>query len=193
MPPRSGTRHTATLQSILAAAETLMIEKGYAAITYRSVAVQAGVAAGLVQYYFPALDDLFVAVLRNSTDRVVSSLLEAGRQPQPLRAVWSYGNNATGTALLMEFMALANHRPAVGAAIGEGGERVRQALLGVVTPLWSTYGLDSEALPPAAMLFLLSAIPRMVHLEERLGTFTGHAETITLIESFLDAVEPNRS
>jgi hypothetical protein len=40
------------------------------------------------------------------------------------------------------------------------------------------------------VLFLLSCIPRMVHLEGALGTVTGHAETIGLVERFLDKVEP---
>ena len=167
-----------------------MLAEGYSAITYRSVAASAGVAAGLVQYYFPSLDDLFVAVLRQSTDRVIEGLEAATRSDAPLRAIWSYANNPTGTALLMEFMALANHRSAVGAVIGEGGERVRQALLDAITPLWPAYGLDEHTLPPEAVLFLLSCIPRMVHLEATLGTVTGHNETVALVERFLDKVEP---
>jgi hypothetical protein len=44
--------------------------------------------------------------------------------------------------------------------------------------------------PPAALLFLLSAVPRMVSLEEAFGTVTGHAETIALVEELLDQLEP---
>jgi len=190
MTPRSGTRQSQKLQTILASTELLMLEQGYGAVTYRSVAAQAGVAPGLVQYYFPSLDDLFVAVLRDATDRLLLSLDEATRSEQPLRAAWSYATNARGTALLMEFMALANHREAVRSVIGEGGETVRQALLAAVAPRWREYGLDDDALPAPAVLFMLACIPRMIHLEERVGTFTGHAEATTLVERFLDRVEP---
>ena len=55
------------------------------------------------------------------------------------------------------------------------------------------YGLDDFELTPGATLFLLSAIPRMMHLEEALGTVTGHADTLTLVERFLDRVEPRPS
>jgi hypothetical protein len=72
----------------------------------------------------------------------------------------------------------------------DGGERVRRSLLDAITPLWPAYGLDEHDLPPEAVLFLLSCIPRMLHLEGTLGTVTGHAETIGLVERFLDKVEP---
>lgn len=190
MASGSGARQSAKLQGILAATEALMLDQGYGAVTFRSVANAAGVAAGLVQYYFPSLDDLFVAVLRSATDRLIADLQRATKSDQPLRGAWAYANDAAGTALLMEFMALANHRGAVRAVIGEGGERVRQALLTTIQSRWTTYGLDENTLPPAAVLFLLSCIPRMIYLEESLGTVTGHAEATALVERFLDQVEP---
>ena len=187
----AGARRTEKLQAILAATEQLMLEQGYGSVTYRSVAAKAGVAAGLVQYYFPSLDDLFVAVLRSGTDRVIEGLEDAARSEHPLRALWEYANDGSGTALLMEFMALANHRPVVGGVIGEGGERVRRAVVEAVSERWPAYGLDEDELPPTALVFLLGAIPRMVHLEEGLGTFTGHAETVALVERFLNRIEPD--
>lgn len=190
MASGSGSRNSAKLRKILAATEELMLDQGYAAVSFRSVAAAAGVAAGLVQYYFPSLDELFVAVLQTSTERLLGELDQAARSDQPLRGAWTYANNPAGTALLMEFMALSNHREAVRAAIGEGGERVRRALLEVIQPRWEAYGLDENTLSPAAVLFLLSCIPRMAHLEEGLGTYTGHAEAKALVERFLDRVEP---
>ncbi len=186
----SGARQTAKLQAILSGTEQLMLEEGYGSVTFRSVATKAGVAAGLVQYYFPSLDDLFVAVLRQSTDRLLEHLDEATRSDSPLRAVWAYANDRAGSALLMEFLALANHRIAVRSVLGEGGERVRQALVASVSANWSEKGLDDEDLPLPAALFLLSCIPRMVLLEEAVGTVTGHAEIIAVVERFLDRVEP---
>jgi TetR/AcrR family transcriptional regulator, transcriptional repressor for nem operon len=86
-------------------------------------------------------------------------------------------------------MALTNHRKAIAPVLGEGGERVRQAQLEAITRAWDRYGLD-EQVPPAALLFLLSAVLRMVSLEEAFGTVTGHAETIALVEELLDQLEP---
>jgi hypothetical protein len=90
----------------------------------------------------------------------------------------------------MQFMALANQQLEVGAVIGEGGERVRQALLDVVSSRWADYGLDAAQHPPDAGLFILSAVARMAQFEQALGTTTGHAEAFALVERFLDRVEP---
>jgi len=104
-PAGVGAGKSKRLGAIVDSALTLMIEEGYAAVTYRSVAARAGVAAGLVQYYFPSLDDLFIAGLRRRTDEIIERLTEVGKAEQPLRAVWEYASNRSGTALLMEFMA----------------------------------------------------------------------------------------
>ena len=186
---RIGSQTSKTRAAILDGAEQLMLKGGYAAVTYRSAAAKAGVTAGLVQYYFPSLDDLFIALLRRSTDRIVERFEEASKADHPLRSVWEYASEATGTALLMEFMALANRRKSIRAVIGEGGERVRRAQLAALSAKPERYRLE-EDLPPRAVVFLMSCIPRMVHLEESFGTVIGHAETIALIKRFLDRVEP---
>jgi AcrR family transcriptional regulator len=167
-----------------------MLEEGYAAVTYRVVAARVNVAAGLVQYYFPTLDELFVALLQRNTDRVIDQIVATTQTQQPLRAIWRYASNKTGSTLMMEFMALANHRKTIRNEIGRGGERVRQAQLEVLTARWSDYQLEFDELTPASLLFLMNSIPRMVLLEEAFGTRTGHAETISLINRFLDRVEP---
>lgn len=190
---RSGSRRTTKRQAILDGTEHIMLTAGYGAVTFRSVATAAGVAPGLVQYYFPSLDELFIAVLRENTDRLITNLTGATDSEQPLRAVWAYANNPSGTALLMQFIALANHLPEIGSVIGEGGERVRQTLLQGLSKKWPEYGLEDSDLTPAGMLFLLSAIPRMMHLEDAIGTVTGHTETLALVERFLDRVEPRSS
>jgi AcrR family transcriptional regulator len=182
---RAGSATSKTRAAILCSAERIMTGHGYAAVTYRSVAAGAEVTAGLVQYYFPALDDLFIALLRADTDRVIDHLTQAMQDGRPLRAVWDYASSTAGTTLMLEFMALANHRKAIGPVMGEGGERVRQAQLAAITDAGERYQL-----PPAALVFLLTAIPRMVGLEEAFGTTTGHQETIALIQRYLDEVEP---
>src|SRR2546423_15477812 len=114
---RVGSANSTTRAVILRSAEQVMLEQGYAAITYRSVAARAGVTAGLVQYYFPTLDDLFIAVLRTGTDRIVDEIDRVSQSDQPLHAIWDYASNPTGAALLVELMAAANHRKKISAEI----------------------------------------------------------------------------
>jgi AcrR family transcriptional regulator len=187
---RRGSTTSATRSAILDAAEKLMLEEGYAAITYRVVAARADVAAGLVQYYFPTLDELFVALLQRNTDRIVDQIASTTQTQQPLRAIWRYASNKTGATLMMEFMALANHRKTIRKEIGRGGERVRQTQLDVLNRRWSDYQLEFDELTPASLLFLINSVPRMMLLEEAFGTRTGHAETVSLVNRFLDRVEP---
>jgi AcrR family transcriptional regulator len=186
----AGARRTQKLLAILDATERIMLNDGYAAVTFRSVAAAADVAPGLVQYYFPSVDELFTAVLRQSTDRLVAELGAAARSDHPLRAVWAYADDRRGSRLLMEFLAVANHHHEVGTVLGEGGARVRRALLDAVADRWRSDGRDHHGVPAAAAVFLLAWIPRMIFLEETLGTLTGHEETRALVERFLDDVEP---
>lgn len=185
-----GSRSAATRAQLITATKRLLLADGYAAITYRSVATAAGVTPGLVQYHFPLMDQLFEAVLETGTDRLVERLARAADSAQPLRTIWAYARDPAGTALLLEFMAMARHRKSIAPALGAGGERLRKALLDTLEPTLRQYRLAGQEIPASALLFLMSAIPRMMHLEESLGTHTGHAEVVELVERYLDQVEP---
>ena len=66
---RIGTETSKTRDALPDAVERLMLRDGYAAVTYRAVAAEAGVTSGLVQYYFPALDQVFLAAIRRRSPR----------------------------------------------------------------------------------------------------------------------------
>jgi len=55
--------------ALLDAAESLMLEEGYAAVTTRRVATRAGVNNGLIHYYFGTMDSMFVDLFRRSVGR----------------------------------------------------------------------------------------------------------------------------
>src|SRR5262245_27134554 len=103
---------------VLDATEELMLKEGYAAVTPRNVAAAAGISAPLLHYYFPTLDDLFVAVLHRRSDRNVERMAEALAAPEPLQAWWQLAADPRGTALFIELMAAANHRPELKAEVG---------------------------------------------------------------------------
>ena len=108
-----------------------MLETGYAAVTYRAVAAKAGVTPGLVQYYFPTLDDLFVAAIRRRSEQNLERLADALRThaDQPLRVLWEYSRDESTSALTTEFLALGNHRKSIGSEIAEVTEEVRRLQL----------------------------------------------------------------
>jgi len=190
-PRRVGAETSKTRAVLLDRAEELMLEEGYAAVTYRVLAARADVTGGLVQYYFPTLDDLFLALLERRAERNLDRLRAelASRPDEPLRIAWEFSTDEAGAALLLEFMALANHRKTIRAAIYDVIERTRRAELEVLKARWNDYPAP-DGLSPEAMLFLLHEIPKMMLLEQAVGMSSGHREVRRFVEGRLDAVEP---
>lgn len=187
---RVGKKDSATRVTILDAAARIMIGDGYAAVTYRSVAARADVTASLVQYYFPTLDDLFIALVHQLTERTLAGLDAATAARHPLRAIWSQASDPKAAALVMEFSALANHRPAVRQPMGAVGEQIRVRQAEVLRRHWEANPRAAGPLPPAALIFTLTAIPRMAVLEGSYGLDTGHTDTIAAVEALLEELEP---
>ena len=83
-----GERRSTTSEALLDAAEAIMLDEGYAAVTSRRVAEQAGTDAALVYYYFGTMEDLFVALFRRNAQRRAADFGDALTSPQPLWALW---------------------------------------------------------------------------------------------------------
>src|SRR5579875_2051414 len=101
---RIGTETSRTRARLLEVTERLMVEESFVAVTSRRVANEAGVNPALVHYYFPTLDDLFIAVFRHRTERLLQRLAEDLQTDQPLWAMWEYNSDRTVSALATEFM-----------------------------------------------------------------------------------------
>jgi AcrR family transcriptional regulator len=187
--PRVGKSTSKTHGVLLDATEALMLEQGYAAVSSRRVAARAGTKAPLVHYYFPTLDDLFVAVLRRRADYLLEHLAAALESDRPLHALWEFNTDPTWTSLMVEFMALANQRKAIGAENARVGEKMRQLQADALPGVLERYGIDTDLLPPLALAVLMTSIGRNVVLERAGGVLLGHDETMALVEHWLDAVE----
>lgn len=189
---RVGAETSKTRDVLLDCVETLMLEEGYASVTYRVLATRAGVTPSLVQYYFPSLDDIFVAAIRRYSERNLAFLAETleRRAGDPLRAVWEYSwDEATG-ALMTEFMALGNHRKSIRTEIAAVTESVRKIQLDALV---AKFGKDARffgdlSLP--ALQLLMSGLPKFLNLEEGIGVKSAHAEVTEAFERYLDTLEP---
>jgi TetR/AcrR family transcriptional regulator, transcriptional repressor for nem operon len=192
-PRRVGAETSKTRDVLLDCVERLMVQKGYAAVTYRAVAAEAEVTSGLVQYYFPTLDDLFVAAIRRRSEQNLQRLASAlrARPDQPLRVMWEYSREESTAALTTEFLALGNHRKSIRAEIAEGSEQVRRIQLDALNAAWGQAGPGDSDLPPTALLFLITGIPKLIRLEKGVGIAATHAEVVDALERYLDAVEPS--
>src|ERR1700704_801807 len=82
----------------LDAAERVMLQEGYAAVTSRRVAAQAGLKPQLVHYYFRTMDDLFLAVFRRRAEQNVARIERAVAADGSLRAIWQLNAELGGAA-----------------------------------------------------------------------------------------------
>ena len=167
-----------------------MVESGYAAVTYRAVAAEAGVTAGLVQYYFPTLDDVFIATIRRRSEQNLSRLargLEEHRD-RPLRFLWDFSQDEMTAALTVEFMAVGNHRPTIRSEISSVTEQVRSVQMAAIEQ-WFDGPARTGNLSPSALLFLLTGVPKLIRLEEGVGVSTAHDEVVRTFDRYLAAIE----
>ncbi len=189
---RPGFDESETRTALLDAAEALMVEHGYAAVTTRRVATEAGVNNGLVYYYFGTMDDLFLQLFRRRAERSLDRLRQVLDDPQPLWALWEQARHASSNVIVMEFIALANHRKAIKKEIAAQSRRHRRLQLERLTTVLEAYGVDLDRWPAAALILLISGAARFLLLEESFNVHVGHDETIALIEREIRALEGER-
>jgi AcrR family transcriptional regulator len=177
---------------LLDAAERLMRDEGYAAVTSRRVAEQAGLKPQLVHYYFRTMDDLFLEMFRRRAEQLLRHHQEALKSPQPLRALWELNTDPAGTALTMEYIALANHRKALRAEIARYAELFRSEQVKTLTAAMARYDVDFEEFTPTVLMVLMTGATQALVQEHVLGVTTGHEETLRFAERWLTYLEGPR-
>jgi AcrR family transcriptional regulator len=181
-------RREATREALIEATAQIILDEGYAAATSRRVAAKAGVKAALVHYYFPSMDDLFVAVLRDRAESNLAHQRQAIAEARPLHALWQL-NSAHDAQLFAEFLAMANHRKAIRSEIVAYAMRFRDLEEGVVTLALKARGIDLELFPPVVMSMIMGGLARMVLHEQGLGITRGHDQATAFIDRWLDRFE----
>jgi len=177
-----------TRRRLIEATAQIMHDEGYAAATSRRVAARAGVRQPLVHYYFPTMDDLFLAVLREGADAALEQMRAALTNNDPLRTLWAINSDARRTVLNAEFMALANHRKAIGVELATYAERVRDIESAAVTVALRARNIDLEAYPPIVISMLIAQIARSLCNEDAVGVRLGHDEMRRFVERQIDAL-----
>jgi AcrR family transcriptional regulator len=191
-PARRNTADASTRESLLDAAEALLLEEGYASVTSRRVAERAGTNAALVYYYFDSMDGLFVELFRRNAERGLERQASALISPQPLWALWDLLNDHMNNVRTLEFFALANHRKAIQAEVVEYSARYRAMQLEILSRVLDGYGLDVETWPPVTVILTMGSLSLLLLIERGLGFEMGHAEMIGAIERQIRELEGDR-
>ena len=177
-----------TRRALIRATAQIMLDEGYAAATSRRVAALPGVKPALVHYYFPSMDELYLAVLRAGAEANLDRQRRTLGQDAPLHALWEL-NSATGAQLWMEFMALANHRKAIAGEIATYAERFRDLEEATLSAALRAHGVDTESFPPVVMSMIVASLARIMVLEQGLGISRGHREAQAFIDRYLERLE----
>jgi AcrR family transcriptional regulator len=189
--PRAATEEKR--RRILDATEDIMLKEGYAAVSSRSVATAVGIQAPLVHYYFATLDDLFASVLQRRAGRNVERMAEALASPEPLRAWWKLASDPRGTAMFVELLAAANHRPALKAEVGRVAHDIRRMQLDALDTLLGEYGIDAEHFPPPLVAAAVQGLAFAAVQDQVAGYDTAPEEAIAAMDALVDRLEVRRA
>lgn len=188
----NGTEEPDARTALLDAVERLMLSEGYAAVTSRRVAAEAGVNAGLVYYYFGPMDSLLIEVFRRSAARMLGRQTEALASEQPLWALWDLIRDQTNSALNLEFLALGNHRKAVMAEMKAFSVRFRQVQFDGLSKVLVKYKVDTELWPAEAVMLFMDGVSRFMLEEAAYDLNLGHAQAVGVVERLIGELEGKR-
>jgi AcrR family transcriptional regulator len=188
-PRRIGAPDAKNRVVLLDAAEQLMIEEGYAAVTSRRVAEKADLKPQLVHYYFRTMDELFLGVFRRRAEQGLAAQARALAAPQPLWALWRFMTDPSATRLTLEFMGLANHRKALHAEIAHYAQRAREEQTKALTTVLERYGIDMSQVPAVVWTFFATGASQVLIFERSLGMSVGHTEILKFLEDQIRAIE----
>ncbi len=184
-----GSATAVTRTTLMDATEAIMRAEGYAAVTSRHVARQAGVNQQTLYYYFQTMDDLLLETYRRRTGRMLADITQALASKLPLRSLWQFLSQPGDAALTMEYLALSNHNDQIRRESVEFGERIRAMqidVLGKQHPL-----APGDPKPSAfAMTMGINYIAHLLGFEAALGLQGGHEAARTLVEWCLQQFEP---
>jgi AcrR family transcriptional regulator len=189
---RIGAQDSKTRALLVDAAERLLLEEGYAAVTSRRVAAKAGLKPQLVHYYFRAMDDLFLEVFRRNAEQNLARFERAITEDGSLANLWRLNVEMRGSAFTIEFVALANHRKAIRAEIARYVERFRAAQAEAVTAALAEHGVAEDELPAIVALLTMTGIAQVLAIERALGVTAGHDTTVAFVDRTIAQLEGGR-
>lgn len=187
---RMGPKGSEVWCAMLDAAEVVLRDEGYGALTSRRIAEQAGVKQRLIYYYFTTMDELIVETFRRMKARDLERLSSAMGARHGLREIWDICANSTDTRIVQEFMALANRIDTLRQEVADYIETARAMQVEALTSAMRKYGHES-AVSPAAAAILATAAALAVRREALIGVTAGHQEVMEVIDGFLATLDPH--
>ena len=182
------------------AAERLLIKEGYASISTRRVAAEAGLNHGLIHYYFGSMEELFAQVLERFTDVLVERQRAMYAQDLPFIEKWRTAmayldsDHASGyQKIWLELQAMAWNRPDLRDRVAGVNAEWRRVLMDAFERAASDYGVDARRFPVPALVSLVMTFNEGIILERLSGISDGQGELLGSIDAWLQELEAGKA
>jgi AcrR family transcriptional regulator len=187
------TPRSAAEEGLLDAAERLLVDVGYAGITTRRLAEEAGVNNGLVHYYFGSIENLLVRTLERFTDRLIARQRALYADPDiPFIEKWRtamrflLSEDVEYEKVWYELQALAWNRPELRARGDHVNAEWRSVLIEALAEPRKRYGIE---MPLDALVSLVITFNEGIILERLSGIEAGHDALLEWIDGWMEAKE----
>src|SRR6266545_691042 len=187
--PTKTSARSAAEESLLDAAERLLVELGYSGVTTRRLAEEAGVNHGLVHYYFGSIENVLVRTLERFTERLTQRQREMYAADVPFIEKWRTAmrylveEDVRYEKVWLELQALAWSRPEMRERLAHIDAEWRAVLKEAFAQPREELGID---MPLDALVSLVVTFNFGIMVERLSGITTGHAELLDWIDGFLE-------
>jgi len=186
--------------ALLDAAERLLVEVGYAGISARRLAREAGVNLGLVHYHFGSMENVFLEALERFTGHLVErqKALYAADVPfiEKWRTAMAYLLGADLSSgyekVWLELQAMAWNKPELKKRLARVNARWRAVLTRAFGQAMREYGIDPDIFPVEAVVSMVMTFNLGLMLERHTGVFAGHRELLGWIDRWMQSLEDRR-
>ena len=188
-PALKTTARSAAEEALLDAAERLLVDVGYARVTTRRLAEEAGVNHGLVHYYFGSIENVLVRTLERFTERLTQRQREMYAADIPFIEKWRTAmrylveEDVRYEKVWLELQALAWNRPEMRERLAPVDAEWRAVLTDAFALPREELGID---MPLDALVSLVVTFNFGIMVERLSGITTGHAELLDWIDQFLE-------
>jgi len=178
----------------------LLVRDGYAGITTRKLALEAGANHGLVHYYFGSMEELLMRVLERFTERILVRqrvMYSAPGVPfiQKWRTAMGYIDEDLAAGypkIWYELQAMAWNKPEFHERVAHVHEQWDIVLADAIGKAMKEYGIDRKSFPAEAMSTLVRTFNLGLLLERLNGYDRGHTAMLKMIDAMLQRLEEQR-
>ena len=185
---------------LMDAAERLLYDVGYAGVTTRAVAEEAGVKHGLVHYYFGSMDELLTQTLERFVDQLAEALEALYDDPgMSFADKWRLGSQfwvdepaSRFPKILLELLAMGWNMRSLQPRLTEVHARFRAIFERHFGQALRDYGLDETQFPLKVIVAAVTSFQLGLIVEGLSDVHEGHQELLDWIQRWIDGLEENR-